>query len=185
MKTTTIISLYAGPGSGKSTSAAYIYALLKDKGLNVELVREYVKDWAWEGRQIGTYDQVYFLGKQVRREAMLLGKVELIITDSPVWMCSYYAMRYAPPYVRHGIESLVKAYYDQSNIDGHDHFSVWVNRSKPYSHHGRFENEEQAKKVDIEMRGFLDGRGVDLLDSNTDLDSLRLLSDNIETRVYE
>jgi ATP:corrinoid adenosyltransferase len=69
-KKTTVISLFAGPGAGKSTSAAYLYAHLKNRGVNSELVREYVKDRAWEERQIGTYDQIYFLGKQVRREAM-------------------------------------------------------------------------------------------------------------------
>jgi tRNA uridine 5-carbamoylmethylation protein Kti12 len=83
---TTIINLYGGPGTGKSTSAAYLYYILKAEGHNVELVREYVKDWAWEGRQISTYDQIYFLGKQVRRESLLYGKVDWIITDSPVMM---------------------------------------------------------------------------------------------------
>jgi pantothenate kinase len=43
---TTIINVYGGPGAGKSTSAAYLYYLLKVAGKNVELVREYVKDWA-------------------------------------------------------------------------------------------------------------------------------------------
>lgn len=42
---------------------------------NAELVREYVKDWAWEGRKINVNDQIYFLGKQVRRETMLYGKL--------------------------------------------------------------------------------------------------------------
>lgn len=35
---TKIINLYAGPGAGKSTSAAFIYYLLKDQGL-----KEYIK----------------------------------------------------------------------------------------------------------------------------------------------
>ena len=88
-KKTTIINLYGGPGTGKSTSAAYFYYLLKAQGKNVELVREYVKDWAWEGRKISTYDQIYFLGKQVRRESMLYGKVDWIVTDSPIMMNLY------------------------------------------------------------------------------------------------
>lgn len=72
---TTIINLYGGPGAGKSTSAAFLYYLLKANGFNVELVREYVKDWAWEKRVITNYDQIYFLGKQVRRESLLYGIV--------------------------------------------------------------------------------------------------------------
>ena len=85
---TTFISLFAGPGAGKSTSSAYLFAKLKEAGINAELVREYVKDWAWESRPIGTFDQFYFLGKQIRRESMLMDKVDVAITDSPVWLCS-------------------------------------------------------------------------------------------------
>src|SRR5271166_3774294 len=91
---TTIINLYGGPSVGKSTSAAYLYYLLKSQGEKVELVREYVKDWAWEGRQINAYDEIYFLGKQVRHESMLFGKVKWIVTDAPVFMTSYYATLY-------------------------------------------------------------------------------------------
>ncbi len=54
---TTIINLYGGPGAGKSTSAAYLYYLLKCQQENVELVREYVKKWAWENRPCGVYDE--------------------------------------------------------------------------------------------------------------------------------
>lgn len=47
---TRVITLWGGPGSGKSTMAAEIYARLKRQLCNVEMVREYVKGWAWEGR---------------------------------------------------------------------------------------------------------------------------------------
>jgi ABC-type multidrug transport system ATPase subunit len=70
---TTIINLFGGPGSGKSTTAAYLYAGLKNQGVNAELIREYVKDWAYESRTVGVFDQLYFFGKQVRRETFSLG----------------------------------------------------------------------------------------------------------------
>src|ERR1041385_3278977 len=100
---TTIINLYGGPGSGKSTAAAFFYYLMKKDGLSVELVREYVKDWAYEKRGIGTYDQIYFLGKQTRRESMLYSKVDWIVTDSPVMMNLYYAQRYCPRQLAEGV----------------------------------------------------------------------------------
>jgi hypothetical protein len=73
---TRIINLYGGPGTGKSTSAAFLYYLLKNDNVNAELVREYVKDWAWEKRSINTYDQLYLLGKQIRKESLLYGKTD-------------------------------------------------------------------------------------------------------------
>ena len=45
-----VINLYGGPGTGKSTTAAHVFALLKQRDVNAELVREYAKDIVWEGR---------------------------------------------------------------------------------------------------------------------------------------
>lgn len=81
---TLVLNLFGGPGIGKSTSAAYIFYKLKSLGVNAELVREYVKDWAWDQRHINIWDQLYFLGKQIRRESMLYSKVDVIVTDAPV-----------------------------------------------------------------------------------------------------
>lgn len=52
-RNTTIINIWAGPGAGKSTTAAETFALCKKAGLGVELRTEYVKDWAWRGDKIG------------------------------------------------------------------------------------------------------------------------------------
>jgi hypothetical protein len=169
----TIISLYAGPGSGKSTSAAFIYAILKQKGVNAELVREYVKDWAWEKREIKTFDQFYFLGKQIRRESMLMNHVDVAVTDSPVWLCGYYAEKYTRPLVRQGVHSAVMGYYEQARIEGHKHVHLWVKRTKDYNTKGRYESEEEARKIDVEMRTFLTAHGVELTEIDTDFESLK------------
>jgi hypothetical protein len=149
---TTIINLYGGPGVGKSTSAAYLYYLLKSRGKNIELVREYVKDWAWEGRKINAYDEIYFLGKQVRHESMLFGKVEFIVTDAPVFMTSYYATLYCSAGLSLGVEQAALAFYQQAKEDGHQHLHVYLKREKPYQAEGRYQTEEQALDVD---RGIL------------------------------
>ena len=91
---TTIINLYCGPGGGKSTTSAFLFYLLKSSGLNAEMVREYVKEWAWEGRVPSAFDQIYLLGKQVRKESMLLGKVDYVVTDCPVLIGSLYAQKF-------------------------------------------------------------------------------------------
>lgn len=146
--TTTIISLYGGPGAGKSTSAAYMYYLIKAAGLNAELVREYVKDWAWEGRKIDTYDQIYFLGKQVRKESMLFGKVDWLVTDSPIFMNYYYATSYCTPLLREGVKAATLAFYEQTLLDGHKHYHILLQRQTPYEQEGRYQNEEQALAID-------------------------------------
>lgn len=42
----TIINMCGGPGTGKSTLTAFVYYTLKSQGENVELDREYIKNWA-------------------------------------------------------------------------------------------------------------------------------------------
>lgn len=168
-KKTTVLSLYGGPGSGKSTSAAFMFAELKHNSVNAELVREYVKDnWAWEKRPIGVFDQFYFLGKQIRREAQLFGKVDYVVTDSPVWLVAYYAERYARRHIRHATMSAVMGYYEQARVEGHEHVHIWVRRSKAYNQAGRYETEEQARHVDSELRPFLEGHGIQLKEVDTD-----------------
>lgn len=41
---TLVVNLFGGPGSGKSTGAAYVFARLKMLGYNAELVTEFAKD---------------------------------------------------------------------------------------------------------------------------------------------
>lgn len=167
-----VISLFAGPGAGKSTCAAYIFSQLKAKGYSVELVREYIKDWAWEKRIPSTYDQFYILGKQIRRESFLLDKVDVLITDSPVWLCGYYAEELSPPLIKHGVESCIQGYYQQTMIDGHEHNFVWVNRPDDFDPRGRYHSEEESLEVDNKLRPFLNRRGVNLVEVTADFDSL-------------
>lgn len=165
---TTIINLYGGPGTGKSTSAAYLFYLLKAGGQNVEMVREYVKDWAWEKRAIGAYDQLYFLGKQVRRESMLYGKVDWIVTDSPVLIGTYYAALHSPLDLSEGVRASTLAYYRQAFHDGHTHVHVLLRRSKAYVAEGRYHSEDEAKEADQGLRRLLDGLRIQYLECDTD-----------------
>lgn len=173
MKKTTIINLYGGPGTGKSTSAAYLYYLLKIAGRNAELVREYVKDWAWENRHISVNDQIYFLGKQVRRESMLYGKVEWIVTDSPVWMNSYYASHYCTDIIAHGVNMLVKSFYQQVADEGHEHMHIFLKRTKPYLAEGRYQTETEAKDIDVGVKAMLLDNGIQFTEIDVGDDSLK------------
>src|SRR6266850_242904 len=86
-----IICLWGGPGTGKSTTAAGVFNLLKKAGYNAEMNREYIKDWVWEGRKISDGDQVYITAKQLKKERTYIQKqLDFIVTDSPVALCTFY-----------------------------------------------------------------------------------------------
>ena len=75
----------------KSTGAAYIFAKLKMKGIDSEYVSEYAKDRVWQDDQFPLkYCQLYVTGKQALKIARLLGKVDVIVTDSPIAVGAMY-----------------------------------------------------------------------------------------------
>jgi len=171
-KKTNIINLYGGPSTGKSTAAAHFYHMMKKDGYNVELVREYVKDWAWESRPMSTYDQIYFLGKQVRRESMLYGKVDWIVTDSPVMMNLYYAQRYCPRQLAEGIRAATLSFYHQAEVDNHQHMHVLLKRVNPYQSEGRYQSEAEAKEIDAGIKLVLEGFRLPITEVDANEDEL-------------
>jgi len=88
---TKVINLFGGPGSGKSTMATSVFALLKMHDVNCEYVSEYAKDLVWEGKdRLMNTDPLYIFSKQHLRQRKLENKVEIVITDSPLLMSLVY-----------------------------------------------------------------------------------------------
>ena len=110
---TTYINLFGGPGSGKSTLAAGIFSEMKRQGKSVELVTEFAKDLVWENRQDTLAVQPYVSMKQFRNLFRLKGKVDYVVTDSPLLKDSVYAKRFTP--------DLPAAYHE---LLGHLHSSL-------------------------------------------------------------
>ena len=97
-RSTTLINVFGGPGIGKSTFAALLFAALKMRDASVEIATEYAKDLLRDGRgHVLSEDQIEVFAAQRRRHRRLLGKVDLAVTDSPVLLCSIYAPAHYPP----------------------------------------------------------------------------------------
>ena len=144
---TTVINLYGGPGSGKSTLAAGLFYQLKMNEINAELVREYVKMWAWENRLPNKYDQIYLTGKQAKYEYSLYGKVDYIVTDSPLYLCPFYENKY---YKTNIVRPSINEFMKSTHLDvNRKHY--FVKRLKSYNPKGRFCSEEEAIKSDTEI----------------------------------
>jgi hypothetical protein len=172
---TKIINLYGGPGIGKSATAAYLYYLLKRSHKSVELVQEYVKEWAWENRNIKPFDQIYFFGKQVRKESMLFGKVEYVITDSPALLGLCYIKRCCDPEIASGLEQTAKAFYDVSPRHGVNHVHVVLKRSGEFNNDGRIHSEEESIKIDAEVTEMLTAFGFEYIETSYEESDLNKL----------
>jgi len=138
-----VVNLIGGPGSGKSTGAAYVFAQLKMKGINCEIVPEWAKEQVWERRQKPFENQLYVLGKQSYRLSRLRNEVDIVITDSPILMGAFYCQ--SLPYAKDFTEVLVGVHNEYDNMN------FFVKRVKPYNPKGRFQDEEGAKNIDKEI----------------------------------
>jgi len=150
--TTTVINLIGGPGCGKSTLAAEIFAKMKRLNMNVEMVREVAKEWAWEGKKIGPFEQLAILGEQIKKESSLYGKVEYLVTDSPVLLGAFY---FEHNHKQTFANDMVHQYYKYAKEKGIIFKNYQLCRNKPYNPEGRFESERQAKVLDKKILNFL------------------------------
>lgn len=151
MKRKLLVNLFGGPGTGKSTTAAHLFALCKHEGINCELIREYIKDWVWEGRDLHELDQFYIAIKQCRKEYTTALGVDLMITDSPALLGVYYS----DPKNRDAVKQIVTRKDQYLCRHGYEIYNIFLNRVKPFNPAGRFQNEEESKNIDTELRQFL------------------------------
>jgi nicotinamide riboside kinase len=157
MTKTHVINLFGGGGVGKSTIAALVFAKLKISGVNAELVREYVKSWAWANKPVGPADQLYLLGKQSAYESALYGKVDVIVTDSPVILAGAYAEWYLGraegEYVTEAALSHLRI---ASTYLSTTHYNFFLSRGdRPYDSRGRYGTREEAVKFDTYLEAYL------------------------------
>ena len=90
-KHTLVVNLFGGSCIGKSTLMAKIFAELKTKGYDCEMATEFIKDMIWEDNTNATQDEIYTFANQNHKLRNLQGKVNIIITDSPILLTSAYS----------------------------------------------------------------------------------------------
>lgn len=150
---TIVINLLGGPNTGKSTLARLIAAKLSYKGYNTELVTEYCKNHLFMGLKPEGFDQLYFFAKQVRSESIKYGKVDFIVTDSPIILSAIYEHHYSGDSI---IEPSMFKFFDACEKQGVKHLNFVIGRSLEYNPVGRYQNEEEAVIIDNKIVNYLD-----------------------------
>lgn len=154
---TVVINLLGGSGLGKSTTAALIFGEMKLAGLHCELVREFVKEWAWQGRKIQPEDQTTIFANQLAREKMYYGKLDYIVTDSPLLLGPIYQKYYSgEDPISQNVFDEIKAAEDQGVI----YLNFVLNRNRTFDPRGRYETAEQAKEVDAFVLDYLEEHSI-------------------------
>jgi hypothetical protein len=117
-------------------------------GVDCEYVSEYAKDRVWQEDQFPLrHCQLYITGKQCLKVTRLLGKVDVIVTDSPIMLGAMYTTE--------------KPHQDVCIYEGKKYpntLNLYIDRRKGYNPNGR--NQSYAEALEI------DRRIIDMLDSN-------------------
>jgi hypothetical protein len=141
-----IVNFFGGPGTGKSTTCAAVFAELKTRGVSCEMALEYAKDLVWNQNWRSLENQLHVFGEQHERIYRLEGEVDCILTDSPLLNSFIYyedTNAHFLPMVRH-------EHFARTNLN------FMLNRVKEYNPKGRTQNEEKARELDTAIRSVLD-----------------------------
>lgn len=154
MKEIKRISLYGGPGSGKTTLAGELFVHFKKLGVKVEYVSELAREWALIERKITGCDQVYLFSSQMHAEDTPLsrGKADLVVTDSPLFLsCFYTLISDNPQYTQPLLEC---AHHFESQYPTM-HFFCHPNPEYVFHQEGRFHSQEQSRGLSTSMLHFV------------------------------
>jgi len=167
---TLVINLFGGPGSGKSTLMAGIFSELKFRGINCEMAPEFAKEKVWEGSLDILSNQLYIFGKQHHTIFRLLGKVDVIITDSPIILSLYYGKNCSDNFKKLVLEEHNKLH----NLD------LFIQRIKEYNPKGRLQTEDEAKQIDEELITILSDNNIKCIFEEGSRDRISRICDSVQ-----
>ena len=155
-----VVCFAGGPGSGKSTTAASVFATLKKMNINAELVTEYAKDKTWEGNMCALRCQEYVFGKQSYKLARCRDDVDVIVTDSPLFLGLMY--NHNPALDEHFDQLVMNVFNSYNNM------VYFVNRVKPYNPKGRNQTEDESNKIAEETKDLMKRFNIPYVEINGD-----------------
>lgn len=160
-KNTIVINAFAGPGAGKTTSCLEVAEKLKKQGFVTEYVQEYAKELVYDNNLImldGHYEhQFAILNEQMKRINRLYGKVDFIVTDSPILLNNTYLNEDKNTEVYSAYSDSVNKLYCLYN-----NFNYFVERdTSVFEKEGRIHNLEQSIAIDNELKNMLHNNQID------------------------
>ncbi len=169
MKDTIVVNFFAGPGCGKSTGASWLFSQLKLNGVDCEYVSEFAKDKVWENNGEVFKCEFYITGKQSFKVSRCFGKVDVIITDSPIAISMAYSES----------DKFKSAVLEEFNKYEKNNMNILLRRTVPYDQNGRFQTEDEAKNIDDKIKNTLDESEIPYMIINGNVDGYKVILDII------
>lgn len=158
MRNTLVINMLAGPGAGKTACAWEVASELKKQSFVTEYVSEYAKELVWDGNMAlldgSRKSQLHLLEVQENRLRRLVGKVDFIVTDSPILLNTLY--------LTEGTAAEKRAYMDAvfQRFSQYNNFCVFVERGRSFEQEGRIHSEQQSRALDRQITELLQHYGI-------------------------
>lgn len=126
-------------------------------GIDAEYVTEFAKDKVWENNKEAFKCQFYISGKQAFRISRCFGKVDVIITDSPIRLGKVYADLNNKP-------KLGDACVEEADVYRENSIEILLRRVKPYNPNGRNQTEDEAIAIDKTLKQMLTEQNVSFVE---------------------
>ena len=169
MYPTKVINIIGGPGCDKSLFSAAIILNLSLRHKTVERIPDYAKSLVWRKDFESLKNQYQIAQRQFEMLDLLDGQVQYLVTECSLPQVLYYNAHYAENIcdVAKTRAQILKWYKQHTNVN------VMVARGdKKYVHTGRFQDEDQAIKVDKELRESLAYEGLPYTLLKPELDAI-------------
>jgi adenylate kinase family enzyme len=156
------INIFGGPGSGKSTAAAGVFYKMKLSNIKVELVTEFAKQLVWENRlkDMQTQQEAMF-AEQNYRMHILRGKVDYLITDSPLLLSNIYSdMNHAKKGFPKWTAQKDFKKFVISVFKTYENTNILLKRPDVFEEYGRIQNLEESIHIDNNIEMTLDEIGA-------------------------
>lgn len=162
-----VVNLWGAPGSGKSTTAAGLFFLMKVNKFKVEMITEYAKDLVWDRNDSALRNQMAVFAEQFRRqERMESHNLDFIITDSPLPL----SIIYQPEAYLKTFEATV-----METFHSHNNLNYFLHRTQSFEKFGRLHNEQESTRLSDVIQRLMNQHGI----SYTEMEANPLTPENI------
>lgn len=149
-----VINFLAGPGVGKSTTAAETFSIMKRNGYKCEFVPEYAKSLVWDQRHDMFTEQDYITAHQNRYLRQLISHdIDYAVCDTSLILATMYMPWDFPDYFKLYVRALYDT-YDNINI------LLLRNPNIMYDQTGRNQDYNGACQKDEELANYLANQGI-------------------------